>query len=47
MPAEEPSSTFTILLILSEILIPLIVFVGAYYIFKPLFNKDKEKDKED
>lgn len=43
MIEEEPSSTFKILLILSEIFIPLIIFIGVYYIFKPVFGKDKDK----
>ncbi|MBO6517015.1 MAG: hypothetical protein JJ975_10745 [Bacteroidia bacterium] len=33
---------FKILLIASEILIPVIVLVGAYYIFKPMIQKNKE-----
>lgn len=48
MIEEEPSQTFKILLILSEILIPLIIFIGVYYIFKPVFGKDaKKKEKKD
>ncbi|MFT5724876.1 MAG: hypothetical protein ACI9JN_001999 [Bacteroidia bacterium] len=45
----EASQTFKILLIASEILVPLIVFVGAYYILKPTFlnNKKKEEQQED
>lgn len=43
---EEPSSTFKILLIASEIIIPLIVFVGVYLIFKPVFGKDKKKESQ-
>jgi hypothetical protein len=45
MIEQEPSQTFKILLIASEILIPLIVFIGVYFIFKPVFGK--KKDKED
>jgi len=44
---EEPSNTFKILLIASEILIPLIVFIGVYLIFKPVFGKKKEEDQSD
>ena len=47
MIEDEPSSTFKILLILSEIFIPLIIFIGVYYIFKPVFGKDKNKEKKD
>jgi hypothetical protein len=39
MPTEEPSSTFKILLIASEFIIPLIIFIGVYYIFKPVFGR--------
>lgn len=42
--AEEPSSTFTWMLILSEILIPVIVVIGMYFIFKPVFGKKKNKE---
>lgn len=45
IPAEEPSSTFTWLLVASEVLIPLIVFIGVYFIFKPVF-KNKKKDND-
>ena len=45
--SEEPSSTFKILLVASEIIIPLIVFVGVYLIFKPVFGKKKDEDKKD
>ena len=41
---EEPSLTFKVLLIASEIIIPLIVFIGVYYIFKPVFGKNKKDD---
>jgi len=39
-PSEE---SFKILLIASEIIIPLIVFIGAYYILKPVFGKSDEE----
>lgn len=42
---EESNQTFTVLLIASEIIIPLIVFVGMYFIFKPVFGKKKESEK--
>lgn len=44
--AEEPSNTFKILLIASEIIIPLIVFIGVYFIFKPVFGKKTKKDDQ-
>ncbi len=44
---EHAPENFTTLLILSEILIPLIVFIGVYFIFKPVFEKDKKKPKKD
>lgn len=40
-PSEQ---SFKILLIASEIIIPVIVFVGMYYIFKPVFGKKPEED---
>lgn len=43
MIEEEPSQTFKVLLILSEILIPLIIFIGVYFIFKPVFGKEEKK----
>jgi hypothetical protein len=40
---EKPSEeSFKILLIASEIIIPIIVFVGMYYIFKPVFGPKDE-----
>lgn len=45
---KPDETTFKILLIASEIIIPLIAFVGAYFIFKPVFEKDKaKKEKEE
>lgn len=41
---SELSSEFKTLLILSEILIPVIIFIGAYFILKPTFFPDKKKD---
>lgn len=40
---------FKILLIASEILIPVIVFVGAYFILKPTFIKSNKElqDEQD
>jgi hypothetical protein len=43
-PSKE---TFTTLLIISEIVIPLIVFIGAYLIFRPLLNKRKREKEEE
>jgi len=43
-PSEE---SFKILLIASEIIIPLIVFIGAYYIMKPVFGKSDEELEEE
>ena len=43
-PADAGSQTFKILLIASEIIVPLIVFVGAYLIFKPVFGKKEEEE---
>ena len=43
----EASQSFKILLIASEILIPVIVFVGAYFILKPYFNKKEEDENTD
>ncbi|MBR9860866.1 hypothetical protein GYB22_08985 [bacterium] len=45
MPTEEPSTTFKVLLVASEFLIPLIIFIGVYFIFKPVFGKDEKKKK--
>ncbi len=42
---QEPTQTFRILMIASEILVPLIVFIGVYFIFKPVFGNKKEEDK--
>jgi len=44
---KPDDTTFKILLIASEIIIPLIAFVGAYFIFKPVFEKDKAKKEKD
>ncbi|MCB9261556.1 MAG: hypothetical protein H6607_04210 [Flavobacteriales bacterium] len=46
VPANPESQNFKILLIVSEIVIPLIVFVGAYYIFKPLIDKNKNQKND-
>ncbi|MFT4522265.1 MAG: hypothetical protein ACI8ZN_001210 [Bacteroidia bacterium] len=44
LSSPDPHSlNFKILLIASEIIIPIIVGVGVYYIFKPIFNKEKAK----
>jgi preprotein translocase subunit YajC len=43
---DANSTTFKVLLIASEIIIPLIVFVGAYYFFKPVFDKQEKELKE-
>ncbi|MCB9246291.1 MAG: hypothetical protein H6606_07645 [Flavobacteriales bacterium] len=43
-PSEQ---SFKILLIASEIIIPVIVFVGMYLIFKPVFGKKPEEEGED
>lgn len=43
-PADAGSQSFKILLIVSEIIVPLIVFVGAYLIFKPVFGKKEEEE---
>lgn len=43
-PSEQ---SFKILLIASEIIIPLIVFIGAYYIMKPVFGKSDEEIEAD
>ena len=42
----DTSNSFKILLIASEILVPVIIFVGAYFIFKPTLKK-KEEDSQD
>jgi hypothetical protein len=39
---KEIDPEYKILLIASEILIPVIIFVGAYFIFKPFIKKNKE-----
>lgn len=41
----DSSSSFKILLIASEILVPVIIFVGAYFIFKPMIKKDQKEDE--
>jgi hypothetical protein len=47
MGGDAPQS-FKILLIASEILVPAIIFVGAYFILKPTFmKKDKPDDSEE
>lgn len=45
----EASQSFKILLIASEILIPVIVGVGAYFILKPTFIKRNKEvlDEQD
>tara|TARA_B100000745_G_C19950719_1_gene320947 strand:- start:158 stop:295 length:138 start_codon:yes stop_codon:yes gene_type:complete len=42
----EASQSFKILLIASEILVPVIIFVGAYFILKPYFNNKEKQDQE-
>lgn len=44
--ADATSKSFKILLIASEIIIPIIVFVGAYFIFKPVFQKQDDEYQE-
>ncbi|MBI1305878.1 MAG: hypothetical protein GC181_04595 [Bacteroidetes bacterium] len=41
--ADAHSQSFRIILIASEIIIPLIVFIGAYLIFKPVFDKQEKE----
>jgi len=43
-PSDEH---FKILLIASEIIIPIIVFVGMYFIFKPVFGKKDEEESNE
>lgn len=38
----DTRTNFTIFMILSEIVITAIAFIGAYYIFKPIINKNKK-----
>ncbi len=38
---------YKFLLIASEILIPVIIFVGAYFIFKPFIKKNKEMTSDE
>jgi len=38
---DAHGTTFKVLLIASEIIIPIIVFIGAYIFFKPVFEKQK------
>jgi hypothetical protein len=40
---KPDDTTFKILLIASEIIIPAIAFIGAYYFFKPVFEKEKQE----
>ena len=45
---EDSESRFLAFMIASEVVITLIAFVGAYYIFKPLLKpKDQEENKID
>ena len=45
---EDSESRFLPFMIASEVVITLIAFVGAYYIFKPLLKpKDQEENKID
>jgi phosphotransferase system glucose/maltose/N-acetylglucosamine-specific IIC component len=44
--ATKPENSWTFIII-SEVVITAIVFVGAYYIFKPVFLKDAEKREEE
>ena len=46
-PAEESIRAFRILLIASEIIIPIVVLIGCYYIFKPLMNPPKKKNLDE
>tara|TARA_X000000950_G_scaffold289475_1_gene413948 strand:- start:20296 stop:20478 length:183 start_codon:yes stop_codon:yes gene_type:complete len=41
---EESIKTFKTLLIASEIIIPLIVLIGCYFIFKPLIKAERGQD---
>jgi hypothetical protein len=45
--SEELPNNFLKILIASEILIPAIIFIGAYFIFKPVFGNKKKDDTED
>lgn len=42
----DTRTKFTIFMIISEIVVTAIAFIGAYYIFKPILDKNK-KAKED
>ena len=44
---RELPENYKLLWVVSQIVITAIVFVGVYYIFKPIFNKKKKSDKED
>lgn len=45
--ARELPENYKLLWIVSQIVVTGIVFVGVYFIFKPLFNKKKDNDAED
>lgn len=43
---EEAPKNYELLFWASEIIIPIIIFIGVYYIFKPVFGKKKGKDQD-
>jgi flagellar basal body-associated protein FliL len=45
MNVQDSESGFLVLMIISEIVITAIAFVGAYYIFKPFFKPNVKKEK--
>ena len=45
MNVQDSESGFLVLMIISEIVITAIAFIGAYYIFKPFFKPKDKKEK--
>jgi uncharacterized membrane protein len=47
LPNAAPDGTFGLWMI-SQVVVTLIVFIGVYYILKPVFgNKDKEDENDE
>lgn len=43
---RELPENYKLLWVVSQIVVTSIIFIGVYFIFKPIFNKKKDSDKD-
>jgi hypothetical protein len=46
LPNAATDSTFSFWMI-SQVVVTAIIFIGVYYIFKPIFGKKKDREKDE